>query len=144
MEEKVKDIYKCLIHFKEDLRNNIAFLSIITSQKLYYYPEYISERRKKGKVDVSPSVISCKYPILSSNLIYYTFYLNDFVNFSLLHSLNHYIVFLSYSIKLNNKSIIITSFIIRRKKGKREDKKRKGKGRKKEKGEGKRKEKKML
>ncbi|RGB23988.1 hypothetical protein C1646_773715 [Rhizophagus diaphanus] len=40
--ELMDDIYKkCLNHFKQDLRNNKVFLSIITSKVPEYYPEYI-------------------------------------------------------------------------------------------------------
>ncbi|PKC71621.1 hypothetical protein RhiirA1_453319 [Rhizophagus irregularis] len=41
--ELIDDIYiKCLNHFKQDLRNNKAFLRIIPLHKPEYYPEYIS------------------------------------------------------------------------------------------------------
>ncbi|PKK65163.1 hypothetical protein RhiirC2_715758 [Rhizophagus irregularis] len=40
--ELMDDIYKkCLNHFKQDLKNNKVFLSIITSKIPEYYPEYI-------------------------------------------------------------------------------------------------------
>ncbi|GBC04660.1 hypothetical protein RclHR1_00580025 [Rhizophagus clarus] len=42
--ELIDTIYEnCLNHFKKDLRNNIAFLKIITSKIPKYYPEYIQK-----------------------------------------------------------------------------------------------------
>jgi hypothetical protein len=83
--ELIGDIYKnCMTFFKEDLTNNRAFISIITSTMSLlneYYPEYIS----RFSIETTMTIDSPNYTIVhrSKNLHLHSFFLSlQIVNLS--------------------------------------------------------------
>jgi hypothetical protein len=92
--ELIDDIYKnCMTYFKEDLTNNIAFLSIITSKMSLlneYYPEYISRYSLETTMTID-SLIDHR----SQNLHLYSFFQPQVVNLSrsLLWTKYSYLIF---------------------------------------------------
>ncbi|PKY49857.1 hypothetical protein RhiirA4_446064 [Rhizophagus irregularis] len=78
----IDDIYKkCIDYFKEDLRNNRMFLSIITSTMPLlneYYPEYISRYSSETIMIIDSALYSTKY--LNNNLHLHSFQYLQIVN----------------------------------------------------------------
>jgi hypothetical protein len=74
--ELIDDIYKkCIIYFKQDLRSNREFLSIITStMPLFneYYPEYILRYSLETAMIIDSSFYSIKHRNINSHL--YSFF----------------------------------------------------------------------
>ncbi|PKK78592.1 hypothetical protein RhiirC2_770074 [Rhizophagus irregularis] len=80
--ELMDDIYrKCIIHFKEDLRNNKIFLSIITSTIPLlneYYPEYILRYSLETTMVIDSLSYTIKYQ--DNNLHLYSFHYPQIIN----------------------------------------------------------------
>ncbi|PKY17426.1 hypothetical protein RhiirB3_467953 [Rhizophagus irregularis] len=73
--ELVEDIYKkCISYFKQDLRNNKIFLSIVTSTSQIlneYYPEYISKYSSETTMIIDSPLYNIEYQ--SNDLHLYSF-----------------------------------------------------------------------
>ncbi|PKY29121.1 hypothetical protein RhiirB3_445628 [Rhizophagus irregularis] len=98
----IEEIYeKCIIHFKEDLKNNVKFLSIITSTIPLlnkHYPEYIA----KYLLDTAMIIDSSVYNIerLNGNLHLYSFQHSQIVNFTCWEKYDEFLFYFEYNYKI--------------------------------------------
>jgi hypothetical protein len=104
---------KCITHFKDDLKNNVIFLSIITSTMpllSIHYPEYIT----KYSLDTTMVIDSSFYNIerLNGNLHLYSFQHPQIINFTRWKKYDEFLFCFEYNYKIMFWIVFVIQIVI--------------------------------